>query len=452
MLLTEQRQSKINRAFGVIVVALLVLVCCQATGAQPWQRVPGPPARDVTFGGNLPFVNIVGADGQLYRWIDSNQAPLPTNPVTQFEHVPFPDVALRMDVTPQGEPWVITTGGAIYTPAPTPGFWTWVTGAAANDVASGTFEGNSPVFIVSRVSAGADFQIYRWNGSGWDYEGVDGIAVAVDGEQGLWVVNAAGEIRRRVRGEWRTIPGRARDIANGTYGGIAIIGMDDAGGGNSSAYRWTGTEFERLPGGAGVRIAMEGFKFYIVNTAGEIYRYYRSLGEPGPEVPPAIELWENVGRTGRRVAVTNSGNVWRGGVEFSSLRVNTSGWVIFYSQRDSRGSELRIKGPYTIDDLSTIVKKNGPCIGGATTGPPGNWDDEIESVQIVSGNFDPDGCGTNCPGPGYCGPIRGLAREGGGYFRLERGRVIVGPSRANRRGRQRTKRARRTGLRRMKRI
>jgi len=120
---------------------------------------------------------------------------------------------------------------------------------------------------------------------------------------------------------------------------------------------------------------------------------------------PVAQVWVDINRGGNTFDIVGDGDIPSS--DGSSLAVYTDNWVVFFSNLDGHGSELRIKGPAYLADLRDFVKMNGPCVGGATIFPPGDWNDEITSVRVMPPDFSPDTCGTNCPrgsAPGYCGP------------------------------------------------
>jgi hypothetical protein len=130
---------------------------------------------------------------------------------------------------------------------------------------------------------------------------------------------------------------------------------------------------------------------------------------------PGVRLQENADCGGRGFGVNPPRDV----ADFNQFGVSCidviartpQSWVVFYSQTNFRGSELRVRGAWRNANIADIVKKNGPCVLGATTAPPGNWNDEIRSFRFVD-SYDADGCGTNCPPPGIngrCGPAVGIA-------------------------------------------
>jgi hypothetical protein len=133
------------------------------------------------------------------------------------------------------------------------------------------------------------------------------------------------------------------------------------------------------------------------------------VATPPAPAQPMIFLYKDINFAGGEVHYNADNKNILGSIsgQASSIRVEGDVWVVVYSQAGFTGSELRIRGPWESSNLTQIVKKNGPCVGGTTTAPPGDWNDEIVSLRFFPANWGgADGCGTNCPGPGYCGPPR----------------------------------------------
>jgi thiol-activated cytolysin len=73
----------------------------------------------------------------------------------------------------------------------------------------------------------------------------------------------------------------------------------------------------------------------------------------------------------------------------SSLRVVREGWITFYSKPDYSGSELYVRGPFEVPDLTKVVKHNGPRWLPVFDG---NWNDAIRSFKVADTR--PQGSGT----------------------------------------------------------
>src|SRR4029453_6237013 len=104
------------------------------------------------------------------------------------------------------------------------------------------------------------------------------------------------EIRRRTPPPrptpppWTAFAGpRAKDVAVGANGVLWIIATD------GNIYRWDGTQFQQVPGGA-KRIAVDPTgRAWVVNDGGEIFRW----GESTWQLMPGRGTYIGVGATGR---------------------------------------------------------------------------------------------------------------------------------------------------------
>lgn len=204
------------------------------------------------------------------------------------------------------------TGGTIFRREGS--VWRSFVGQAAFSVAIG---GGNNTWIIGNNSVPGGFGIYRWNGSGW--QGIDGgavdIAVAPNGQP--WVVNNQGYIFRRVNGAWQVMPGRARDIDIGRDGSVWIIGTNTVPGGYG-IYRWNGSGWQPIDGGA-VRIAVNpNGQPWVVNNQGYIFRRVNGA-------------WQHLTGLAKDIAIGHNGSVWVIGANavpggFGIYRWNGSGW------------------------------------------------------------------------------------------------------------------------------
>jgi hypothetical protein len=92
----------------------------------------------------------------------------------------------------------------------------------ARSIASGA---DGSLWTVGTIAMGnGNYALYRWVGAGWVQANGAGVKVAVDGSGIPWVINAAGEIFVSSGGQWKRVPGSARDIAAGADGSVWVIG------------------------------------------------------------------------------------------------------------------------------------------------------------------------------------------------------------------------------------
>lgn len=96
----------------------------------------------------------------------------------------MPGYAVRVDVDPQGNAWVVNAGGAVY--RWNGSAWTSVAGVSARDIGIG---GDGSVFVT-----GADNAIYRWSGTAWVKREGAGVSISVSPTGVPVVVNGANQI------------------------------------------------------------------------------------------------------------------------------------------------------------------------------------------------------------------------------------------------------------------
>ena len=179
----------------------------------------------------------VGADGSvwvagphIYKWMGKYWNK-------------FPGDAERVDVDPNGLPWILNKSGDIYRWENNN--WHKMPGRAT-DIGIGA---NGDVWIIGTDVINSNHGIYKWNGTQWVKH--PGAAVRIDvGPNGTpWVVNAAGDIYKFTNNSWHQLPGKAKDISVGADGTPWVIGTDNTLGGHG-IYRWNGSNWARIPGGA----------------------------------------------------------------------------------------------------------------------------------------------------------------------------------------------------------
>jgi hypothetical protein len=147
----------------------------------------------------------------------------------------------------------------------------------AYDIAVGA---NGMVWKIGTNALGNGYQVYRWNGTGWD--GSDGGAyrIAVDGNGVPWVRDLSGTIFRKgdnspfTTGNWQVIPGQlARDIGVGANGSVWIIGLNALGDG-WQVYRYNGSGWDGSTGGAAaVTVTPSGVPWVLTNSSKQFYRH-----------------------------------------------------------------------------------------------------------------------------------------------------------------------------------
>jgi hypothetical protein len=214
--------------------------------------------------------------------------------------------------------------------------------------------------------AAVDYGVYRWGrltpGSEltWINEGGGGVGITAgpDGESvAPWIVNSAGNIFRKVGGQWQLMPGGARDIDVNKFGVAYIIGMNPVGaGGDYGIYSWNGATWVN-EGGGGVRIAVgpDGSP-WMVNSIQDIYH---KVGGNWQQLPgKAYDIDVAPGDNGTPWIIgtnpTGSGN-------FGIYSWNGSTWV------NMGGGGVRIAA--STSQTAYVVNANQDIYGPGANGP-----------------------------------------------------------------------------------
>ena len=237
-----------------LFAGLLLSFCCTVASAQ-WELLPGL-ATDVGVGARADAM-VVGVDQvegghSLYRWIGSDWQLVPGG-------------AMRLDVDPQGNPWVVNSAGQILRAGASG--WQQLPGLAS-DIGIGA---NGSVWVIGVTPTPGGFTIHRWNGREWDLVPGGAVRIDVDPRGNPWVVNDAGNILRRTpAGQWQQLPGSATDVTVATNGTAWILGNNRVAGGYT-IHRWSGDSWRRVNGG-GVAISAGPIP-WLINADGQIYRW-----------------------------------------------------------------------------------------------------------------------------------------------------------------------------------
>jgi hypothetical protein len=169
-----------------------------------------------------------GANGTAHYWNGSSWVADSAN-----------GVGKRIDVGPNGIPWLVHSNGNIYrrsSSSVSSGSWTQVTGCA-KDITAG---GDGSVWIVG-CSSSANGLAHKWNSSTstWTADAANGVGsrIAVGSSGVPWMVHSDGKIYRRSSsnvssGSWVQLPGAGRDIAIGDNKYAWLIGTGSFGSGS----------------------------------------------------------------------------------------------------------------------------------------------------------------------------------------------------------------------------
>ncbi len=161
----------------------------------------------------------------------------------------------RIDVDPNGSPWVADHDMAIWRFDPNEG----VSGklkevpGRASDIGIGA---DGAVWIIGSEDKG--YGIYRWNPSinGWDQVLGEARRITVDPNGNPWTAAEDGTISqwvptKGISGGFEVIPGRAHDLGCGADGSVWIVGFREAENGKGyNVYKRMGDEWEQVVGAA----------------------------------------------------------------------------------------------------------------------------------------------------------------------------------------------------------
>ncbi|MBC8118988.1 MAG: hypothetical protein H7X75_05360, partial [Burkholderiaceae bacterium] len=141
-----------------------------------WQLLPGL-ATDIGVGarGDAWVVGIDQVEGghSIYRWGGNDWQIVAGG-------------AVRIDVDPQGIPWVVNSSNQIFRLGP--GGWQQVPGLA-RDIGVGA---NGTVWVIGVTPVDGGFTVHRWDGRSWVLVPGGGVSIDVDPQGNPWVVNDRG--------------------------------------------------------------------------------------------------------------------------------------------------------------------------------------------------------------------------------------------------------------------
>ena len=260
--------------YEVTGVAVAPPAAAQPVGQQ-WQEVPGCAKKIASGGGKTWLLGCASGGGGGYQIFSRNGSnwDLVEGAAT--------DIAVNSD----GTPWVVSSDGKIFQRSGNS--WQQVPGCAKKIAAGG-----GKVWLLGCANNGnSGYEIYTWNGSGWDL--VEGAAVdlAVDSQNIVWAVNAQGGILRNVnyrtngnimtartngnilkKGDpWKQVAGCAKKIAVGGDK-VWLLGCANNGNAGYQIFSRNGSNWDLVPGAA-VEIAVDATGTpWIVNADGTIFR------------------------------------------------------------------------------------------------------------------------------------------------------------------------------------
>ena len=225
-----------------------------------WEHIPGT-AQDVGAGddGTTWKIGTIPAAGgfDIARWDGSSWVGITGG-------------AVRIDVDPQGNPWVVNSYGNIYKYTQSSSSWQQISGKATDLGISR----NGTVWKIGTTPVTGGFDIAKWDGNSWI--GITGGAVRidVDSQGDPWVVNSYGNIYKYSQASitWKSLPGHATDLG---IGGNDTVWKTGAPPGNTYGFKiskWNGTGWDTPVQGAAEEISVgpDGTP-WVVNLRNALY-------------------------------------------------------------------------------------------------------------------------------------------------------------------------------------
>jgi hypothetical protein len=146
-------------------------------------------------------------------------------------------------------------------------------------------------------------EIFRWTNSAWSLVEGRATRIAVDPQGNPWALNRDGRVMLWRDGVWVDMPGRGTDIAVGAQGHVWMVGWyknlldTDSAPQNRDIYRWAGSDWEQVGGGA-VRVGvMPDGTPWIIDRDGRIRRL-------------TPEGWAEVGGRAQDIGMGADGSIW----------------------------------------------------------------------------------------------------------------------------------------------
>lgn len=214
-----------------------------------WQRLPGN-ASDIGVGAD-GSVWAVGTDERgggfgIYHWLGSAWQRVDGG-------------AVRIDVDPQGVPWIVNDSSNIYRWQD--GRWQRM-GGNARDIGIGA---DGSVWVTSGGGT------YRYDEGNWVGVRGSGVRIDVDPNGIPWVIGGDSKIHQLIAGRWIRRSGEARDIGIGGDGSVWIVGASEYDG-SRRIYRWSGTAWNRVAGSSRqISVGPDGYP-WVASSGGDIYR------------------------------------------------------------------------------------------------------------------------------------------------------------------------------------
>jgi len=165
-------------------------------------------------------------------------------------------------------------------PIPSSDNWEQLPGTAT-DIGIGT-DPRHVVFAINTtlVTSTGGNQVVKWDSinSTWNVvSGGAGVRIAVDPPGNPWVVNKSNLIYKYNGSTWTQLPGTGTDIGIGANGSVYAINttlVSPTGGYQVVKWNTSTSNWDIVPGGAGVRIAVDATGMpWVVNKSNLIFKY-----------------------------------------------------------------------------------------------------------------------------------------------------------------------------------
>lgn len=183
-----------------------------------WTQLQGQ-AIDVGASANALWVigtNPVPGGFGLHRWDGKS-------------FVPASGGAVRIDLDPNGNPWVVNDGGKVFRWSGSS--WVGLPGENGQDIGVGA---NGAAWLIGGAKVPGGFGIHRWQNNTWVTVPGGAVRIDVDPQGNAWVVNDAGNIFRWTGSTFAQVPGKARDVGVGPDGSVFVVGD------NGTVHKWDG--------------------------------------------------------------------------------------------------------------------------------------------------------------------------------------------------------------------
>jgi hypothetical protein len=198
----------------------------QINAPKVWLQMPGA-ATDIGMGGGSLWVvggSATPGDQGVYRWDGKTW-------------VDMKGKAVRLDVTPEGNAWVVNEKGEIWRHDGRG--WNRVAGEA-KDIGIGPRGG---IWVIGAQAVQGGFEIFRQVGANWQKVPGGGVRIDVDVQGNAWVVSDGGDVFRYTGSNWAGVPGiKARDIGIGGDGSVFAVAQD------GSVHKWSNNAWVRRDG------------------------------------------------------------------------------------------------------------------------------------------------------------------------------------------------------------